>query len=139
MGCSFLRGCKYSLEKAKKKIDTSMTVRNLLPEFFSGWDPTRPEMQRALSLGGSLPLPGYDQKGRKVILIRPGAYDTAVDNFEMIQRASFMVSELDARDSEQMFLTGLVLLFDYQGFTFSHFTSFSPAMIKKLMPWLVDL
>ena len=55
MGCSFLRGCKYSLEKAKKKIDTSMTVRNLLPEFFSGWDPKRPELQAALKLGYLLP------------------------------------------------------------------------------------
>ena len=48
---SFLRGCKYSLEKTKMKIDTMMTVRNLLPEFFSGWDPMEAGIQQALKYG----------------------------------------------------------------------------------------
>lgn len=47
----YLRGCKYSLEKTKKKIDLMMTLRTALPEFFSGWDPMSPENQAALSLG----------------------------------------------------------------------------------------
>ena len=48
---NYLRGCKYSLEKAKQKIDLAFTLRNALPEFFSGWDPMQPEMQEALKLG----------------------------------------------------------------------------------------
>ena len=95
----YLRGCKYSLEKTKKKLEMTLTMRTLLPEFFSGWDPMSPENQVALSLGytlkkpstiyfivkirfcfylrfsGCLPLPGYDHLGRRVILIRSGAHD----------------------------------------------------------------
>lgn len=47
----FLRGCKYSMEKVKYKLDMMLTLRNALPEFFSGWDPMKPEMQAALSCG----------------------------------------------------------------------------------------
>lgn len=48
---NYLRGCKYSLEKAKQKIDLAFTLRNALPEFFSGWDPMLPDIQEALKLG----------------------------------------------------------------------------------------
>jgi len=47
----FARGCKYSLEKTKRKIDTFLTLRTALPEFFRGWDPLRPELQAALAVG----------------------------------------------------------------------------------------
>lgn len=47
----YLRGCKYSLEKTKKKLDLSLTLRTALPEFFSDWDPRLPEVQAALNLG----------------------------------------------------------------------------------------
>lgn len=32
---SFLRGCKYSLEKAKSKIDYFYTIKTMMPELFS--------------------------------------------------------------------------------------------------------
>lgn len=32
---SFLRGCKYSLEKAKSKIDYFYTIRTMLPDIFA--------------------------------------------------------------------------------------------------------
>lgn len=32
---SFLRGCKYSLEKAKKKIDRFYTLKTKFPEIFN--------------------------------------------------------------------------------------------------------
>lgn len=47
----YLRGCKYSMEKVKTKLDLTLTLRNALPEFFLGWDPLKPEMQTALSYG----------------------------------------------------------------------------------------
>lgn len=47
----FIRGCKFSLEKVKTKLDCALTLRNALPEFFTGWDPKLPELQAALSAG----------------------------------------------------------------------------------------
>lgn len=33
---AFLRGCKYSIEKTKQKLDTFYTSRFLVPEFYNG-------------------------------------------------------------------------------------------------------
>lgn len=48
---TFLRGCKFSLERTKEKMDTYYTMRTLLPEFFHNRDPMRPEVQELLRLG----------------------------------------------------------------------------------------
>ncbi|KAB0797736.1 hypothetical protein PPYR_08729 [Photinus pyralis] len=54
---SFLRCSKFSLERAKEKIDTFLTVRALVPEAFSERDPFLPEIQAILNAGVILPLP----------------------------------------------------------------------------------
>lgn len=41
---TFLRGCKFSIEKVKKKLDMYYTMRNAVPEFFTDRDITRPEL-----------------------------------------------------------------------------------------------
>ena len=48
---AFARGCKYSIEKTKRKLDLMLTMRSALPEFFSGCDPYRPEVQALLKVG----------------------------------------------------------------------------------------
>ena len=48
---AFLRGCKYSLERAKEKIDTYYTVRTAIPEFFLQRDPTSTKLQEVMTLG----------------------------------------------------------------------------------------
>lgn len=47
----YLRGCKYSMEKCKKKLEMTLTLRTVLPEIFDEWDPMSPETQAALNLG----------------------------------------------------------------------------------------
>ena len=47
----YARGCKYSLEKIKRKIDLCLTMRALLPDIFSGWDAKSPAIQNALNYG----------------------------------------------------------------------------------------
>lgn len=48
---AFLRGCKFSLERTKEKLDMYYTVRTLTPEYFSDRDPMRPEIQAILKKG----------------------------------------------------------------------------------------
>lgn len=47
----YIRGCKFSIEKTKRKIDLLFTMKTLIPEIFSGWDPMKPSIQNALSYG----------------------------------------------------------------------------------------
>lgn len=48
---SFLRGCKYSYEKTKEKLDMYFTVRSAIPEFFYDRDPSYANLQEAISRG----------------------------------------------------------------------------------------
>lgn len=48
---SLLRSCKYSLERAKKKIDVGMTVRTLMPELFTKLYPITDEIKEILDYG----------------------------------------------------------------------------------------
>lgn len=47
----FLRGCKFSLEKAKQKYDLYYTVRSGLPEIVAKRDPTSESILELLRLG----------------------------------------------------------------------------------------
>lgn len=48
---TFLRGSKYSLERAKEKIDLLRTVKTLMPEMFIGRDPTEQITSEIIKLG----------------------------------------------------------------------------------------
>lgn len=69
-----------------------------------------------------------------MFLIRPGAADPNKLTMEVVQRTSIMVSEIFYHEEEQMFITGIVLLFDFSGFTMDHFTQMPISMMKKLKP-----
>ena len=45
-----------------------------------------------------------------------------------------MVFEVMAKEEEQMFVTGMLLLFDLSNFGMNHFTAMPISMVKKLMP-----
>lgn len=45
------RGCKYSLEKAKKKFDIFYTTRTLLPEIIKNRDPCNDRLAAIIRCG----------------------------------------------------------------------------------------
>ena len=48
---TFLRGCKFSLEKAKQKFDLYYTVRCHLPEVMLNRDPYDDKLRKLIKLG----------------------------------------------------------------------------------------
>lgn len=48
---SFLRGCKYSLEKAKIKIDKYYTLKTKYPDFYTITNVLDPKVKELVSLG----------------------------------------------------------------------------------------
>jgi hypothetical protein len=47
----FLRGCKFSLEKTKQKMDNYFSMRGALPEFFLNTDPKGEKLMQLLRFG----------------------------------------------------------------------------------------
>jgi hypothetical protein len=48
---AFLRGCKFSLEKTKEKLDAYYTMQTAIPEMRDGHDPMNPKIQHLLKQG----------------------------------------------------------------------------------------
>jgi hypothetical protein len=48
---AYLRGCKFSYEKTKKKIDMWHAMRTHCPEYYTGWDPLEEKNNEILSHG----------------------------------------------------------------------------------------
>jgi len=129
----FARSCKYRMEIIKKKLEMFMSMRAAVPEYFSGWDAYKPEIQSSLALGAFLPLLGYDQLCRKVIVMRPGSFNPAVNKPIIVEKANFMVAEVMCHLDPIMFITGVVLIVDMKGYDVQHMTYRSLPMLKKYM------
>lgn len=134
----YARGCKYSLEKIKRKIDLCLTMRALLPDIFGGWDAKRPEIQNALKYGIMLPLPGYDDLGRKVFIYRMGCFPPDKVKVEDLEKASGMVAEVLAYEEPVMFITGAVVIVDFEGYSLSHLTHRPLSFMKKQAKYFQD-
>lgn len=139
-----------------------MTMRAAIPEYFGGWDPYKPEIQSSLALGQAnlldyfnfnkihqfrcltlsnriktsrafLPLLGYDQLCRKVIIMRPGSFDPVLNKPMIVEKANFMVGEVMCHLDPIMFITGVVVIVDMKGYDVNHMAYRSLPMLKKYM------
>lgn len=128
----FLRGCKFSLERTKEKLDFHFTVRGNLPEWFNNWDPRDPKLAKVFQSGAYLPLPGYDKHGRFVVLIRQGQLDP-LDRIEDGFKAGTMVMDLAKEGNTQSEVRGFVLVQDMAGMTGSHVVQMNPVVMRKAM------
>jgi len=48
---SFLRGCKFSLERTKEKLDMYYTMKTIVPEFFKNRDLNSPVLREIMNQG----------------------------------------------------------------------------------------
>jgi len=128
---TFLRGCKFSLERTKEKLDFHFTVRGNLPSWFDGWDPRFPEIKHIIKAGIYIPLPGYDRHGRKVIVMRGGLSDPDTMKKDDEFKTSTMVMESAMNGDHQAVICGVVLIQDLDNMTLAH--AISPAVAKKAM------
>jgi len=129
----FLRGCKFSLERSKEKLDNFHLVKGALPEWFDRWDPSEPGVAELLKQGVYIPLPGYDDQGRFVILCSFGKINPAKVRSEDLMRASNMVIGCAMEGNEQASVRGFVMVNDLSGVKSSHLSLLGPATVKKLM------
>jgi len=133
---TFLRGCKFSLEKTKRKLDMYFTMRAAVPEFFANRDPTRPEIKQVLDVAHIPPLPGLPPNGRRVILMRGIEPDAMIPSVTEGMKTVLMIGDIRLRE-ELTGVAGDVYIFDASIATpthfASHFAKFTPTLIKKFL------
>lgn len=130
---TFLRGTKYSLERAKEKLDLYHTIRTAVPEITKNRDVSDPQILELLKLGSFLPLPLTDKPDSPVlVMIRPGVYDPKVHSIQNVMKVSSMIGDLIMRDNDQLGIAGQTVILDLANTQMAHFLQFNLTFVKKM-------
>ncbi|CRK86627.1 CLUMA_CG000463, isoform A [Clunio marinus] len=130
---TFLRGCKYSLEKAKKKIEMFYVARTSTPEFFTNRDPTDKYLQEIINLGLIMPLPVDESKtDARIILTRLGGYDYNKYNFLSVMKVTYLMADWCLINSDVTIISGHINVVDLKGCGIGIMSQITPTLIKKL-------
>ncbi|XP_073811544.1 retinol-binding protein pinta-like [Musca autumnalis] len=130
---AFLRGCKYSLEKAKSKIDKYYMLRSKFPELFSLRDIDDPKIQEIIKLGIGLSLPTpLNGDGPRIVIIRNGCYDPEKHSFGDIMRVFQAWNEITMWEDDYAIVNGFVHIADLKNWGKQHFFQMTPSLMKKM-------
>ncbi|CAG9809291.1 unnamed protein product [Chironomus riparius] len=130
---TFLRGCKFSLEKAKKKIESFYKARAETPEFFANRDVCDKTMSEIMNFGFIIPMPVDENKPEpKVVLTQLGNYDPNKYTFVDIMKVTYFFGDLSMFESDVTIVIGTINVVDLRGCGLNLLTQVTPTLIKKL-------
>jgi hypothetical protein len=132
---TFLRGCKFSLERTKEKIDMHYTLKTITPEIYTNRDPLSPEIQKVLAVGPMLPLPKLAHAGGPRYNL---ARNSLVSQHDLEQadvfKVSAMIQDILLLEDDNLAVAGTTLLHDMSNLSMTHIIStVSPSLVKKIM------
>ncbi|XP_039956273.1 alpha-tocopherol transfer protein-like [Bactrocera tryoni] len=129
---NFLRGCKFSLEKAKRKLDQYYTLRATLPELNQHNFVDDQRMRAIIRLGVTLYLPlPLMEDGPCIMLIRPGKCNPHEFNLTDLLRVSFLLQDISLISNDNMIIGGFMQIGDFEDFSMTHLLQLSPALMKR--------
>ncbi|KOB72985.1 Uncharacterized protein OBRU01_11547 [Operophtera brumata] len=131
---AMLRGCKFSLERVKQKLDMYYTLRTTAPDVTLRLKPSSTAFLDFFRVGTVVVLP--KPKGRlfpRVILIRPGVYGPAVNSVADLMCVLYYLVQVLIVEDDVASVMGTKIMVDYTGATMNHLVQASPSMIKKMM------
>lgn len=129
---TFLRGCKFSLEKCKRKLDMYFTMRTACPELFTNRDINRPELQEIMKYVNVPTMPGLTPNGRRVTIMR--GLDKTITSPSIFDAFKIVLMIGDIRlDAEETGVAGDIMILDASIVTPAHFSKVTPAIVKKFL------
>lgn len=129
----FLRGCKFSLERVKEKLDLYYSIRRAIPEVFAGRNPRLERVREIMKLGVALPLPHTETpESPRIVLIRPGCYDAEKFTVLETMKVSSLIFEIMMREDDNLMVAGQIGILDLANVTLSLFLQMTPATIKRM-------
>ncbi|XP_013105422.1 alpha-tocopherol transfer protein [Stomoxys calcitrans] len=130
---AFLRGSKYSMEKAKSKIDKYFMLRSKFPELFSLRDIDDSKIREIIKLGVALILPTpLNETGPRIMLVRNGCYDPEKYNFADMMRVFQAFNEINMWEDDYAIVNGFVHIADLKDWSKKHFFQITPSLMKKM-------
>ncbi|XP_037941409.1 alpha-tocopherol transfer protein-like [Teleopsis dalmanni] len=136
---TFLRGCKYSIEKAKSKIDYYYTIKALLPEIFVNLQMTEEFVEFArLGCFLVLPKPLGGIGGPRIYLTNFTNLDPNKNSLKQYFRYHTIVHEFEINMDDTGIINGFVKIVDYSKYKPAFIKEFNPIsvfnILKPLMP-----
>ncbi|KAM7344535.1 retinol-binding protein pinta-like isoform 2-T5 [Cochliomyia hominivorax] len=130
---AFLRGSKFSMERAKQKIDRYYTLKGAIMEVFNEKRMVDyPQVLEILRLGIILQIPIPEDEGRPcVTIIRATAYDTNKYKFEDIIRVGSMFGEIMMIEDDNSTVCGYMEIMDMVGVNGNHLFQLKPDLLRK--------
>ncbi|XP_068142172.1 alpha-tocopherol transfer protein [Drosophila tropicalis] len=130
---NFLRGCKYSLEKTKAKIDRFYTLRTKYPEYYLAHNVDLEKCLELFRLGVIVVLPRpLNDNGPRLAFIRSGVYNPDVHSFQEINRACMTMQQIMLDEDDVAIVNGLISILDLANVGMGHFLQMTPAIAKKM-------
>ncbi|XP_050444140.1 retinaldehyde-binding protein 1-like [Adelges cooleyi] len=128
---NILLTCKNSLEKTKAVLDGHYTIKRLVPEYFSNWDPTAPELIQSIQQSCYFPFPKPTHEGNRVSLycVRDGYTDGKYVHGD-VNKLCFMT--LDLRIGKLDTFKKEIIIMDYKNTTMNQIAAALPN-IKKVV------
>ncbi|KAB0799066.1 hypothetical protein PPYR_06946 [Photinus pyralis] len=127
----FLRASKFSLERAKEKMDLFYTMRTIADDIFDRRDPYLPEIQLALNAGAVVPLPVVTGEPIRAIY-QTTDVDPDLMSFESRIKLSCMFMDVLLEEYEEISICGLCLLIDSRGVTYKHVKQTTLHLLRKI-------
>jgi len=133
----FLRGCKFSLERTKEKLDFFYSIKANCPEWFDNWDVEDEDRVRGMVKQGLfIRLKGYDKEGRYVFINRSGELNPETQSLSDQFRLFFIMQELIMHECGQDSITGFVGIIDMDKMGLKHATLYTPSLgMKAMVVW----
>ncbi|XP_031343411.1 retinol-binding protein pinta-like [Photinus pyralis] len=127
----FLRSSKYSIQRAKEKLDNYYSMVTLLPEFFANRDPFAPDIQELLRVGTMVPLPNtIGDCGPRIILFAFD-YDADLVPYTTLIKACLMLLDILMVEDLNTVVSGVYLLSDPAKCALNYILQFTPSYISK--------
>lgn len=128
---TFLRGTKYSLERAKQKYALYYTVRSALPDIFKNRDPKLPKNLELIRKGLILPLRRTaSPDAPRVLIVRKTMYEPDKYTIHEAMKIVSMLTDICLQMDDNYVVAGQISLVDMTGTSLGHLGQMSPRFAK---------
>ncbi|XP_002135405.1 alpha-tocopherol transfer protein-like [Drosophila miranda] len=129
---AFLRGCKFSLERAKSKLDKYYTLRTKYPDHFNVTTTRGPKFREIHQTGALVYLPTpLNGNGPRIAIWRMGLCPVEKYNILECMQVAQAMQEITILEDDYANVNGIVFIMDMKGATAAHMFQMTPSMAKK--------
>ncbi|CAH0726596.1 unnamed protein product, partial [Brenthis ino] len=129
---SFLRGCKYSLERTKEKLDLFYSLRTLAPELFN-IKHNNPIFEDFLNVGAYIVLPKTAMPDSpRIAIIRPGTFSTEKLSMSDFFSVTTVIQTILLNEDDTVVVAGIQWIVDLKDVTIGHLLQMTPRLMKRM-------